>query len=79
MGETDNYVHLRANAESKLPVCVLEELCREVEDTMHRIDSITSKDSELAAVTRKFIYVSASRERSHRDVQKADDETAGLY
>lgn len=72
-------MHLRANAESKSPVRVLEELSREVTDTMHRINSIASRDPELAAVWRRFLHVSASRQFSHRGVQEADAETPGLH
>ena len=59
-GETDNYIHLRASAEGAWPTDVLRKLAAEVTDTVRRIDAITSVDSELAALWKRFFQASAS-------------------
>ncbi|KAG9020869.1 hypothetical protein FS837_007800 [Tulasnella sp. UAMH 9824] len=55
-GETDNYVHLRAAAEEKIPMQVLHELSGEVIDTVRRITNVVSPDPELAHTWQQFIH-----------------------
>ncbi|KAG9028715.1 hypothetical protein FS837_003800 [Tulasnella sp. UAMH 9824] len=55
-GETDNYVHLRAAAEEKIPMQVLHELSEEVIDTVRRITSVASPNPELAYIWQQFIH-----------------------
>ncbi|KAJ8472883.1 hypothetical protein ONZ51_g8216 [Trametes cubensis] len=54
-GETSNYVHLRADAESISPWDVLRHLTEEVLDTARRIDDITASDPELYALWNRYL------------------------
>ncbi|KAI0824364.1 terpenoid synthase [Trametes gibbosa] len=54
-GETDNYVHLRANASNRDPLTVLRDLCEETLDTIRRVDAITASDPPLAKIWRGFL------------------------
>ena len=58
-GETNNYVNMRALAECKSPIVVLEEMAAEMTDTVGRINAITVADPELAMITMRFIQVGA--------------------
>ena len=59
MGEKNNYVHLRATAESKHPTEVLIQLTSEVLETAERIDKIIGRDAELRALWHNYLQVSA--------------------
>ncbi|KAI0643173.1 terpenoid synthase [Trametes meyenii] len=55
VGETNNYIYLRATAEKKTALVVLTELVEETVDTVSRIEAITAEDPELRAICRSYI------------------------
>ncbi|KAH9846346.1 terpenoid synthase [Lenzites betulinus] len=53
-GETNNYIHLRADAEQTSVDDVLRRLVDEVADTALRVNKITEDDPELAAIWTRY-------------------------
>ena len=60
-GEKSNYVHLRAAAEQKSPMEVLQQLTDEVLDTAQRIDIIIGYDEELRTLWHDYSQVRPNR------------------
>ncbi|KAI0769055.1 terpenoid synthase [Trametes elegans] len=54
-GETDNYICLRAAAESKDPLVVLRELADETYESIHNVDTLTASDPQLNTIFRSFV------------------------
>ena len=57
-GETDNYVHMRAKAEGKVPIAVLRELVDEVLDSVRTIEQLASVQPGLTDICHAFVMVS---------------------
>ena len=59
-GETDNYVHMRAAAEQKPPLMVLQELADENLESIRKIEELATCQAGLAEICRSFIMVSSA-------------------
>ena len=57
MGETANYVHLRATAEGRSSIDVLRQVSEEMLDTARRVDAIIGEDAEMRAIWEQFMQV----------------------
>ncbi|KAI0352643.1 terpenoid synthase [Trametes cingulata] len=54
-GDTDNYITLRASAERKHPVVVLQELCEETLESIRRVQALTSSEPRIAEILHRFV------------------------
>ncbi|OSD07402.1 terpenoid synthase [Trametes coccinea BRFM310] len=75
-GETDNYVHTRAAAESKEPLTVVRELVEETLDNIHNIELLTAADEQLAMICRGHLmgYVEFNLRAKRYRLQELDLE-----
>ncbi|KAI0822012.1 terpenoid synthase [Trametes gibbosa] len=55
VGETNNFIHLRAAAERKDPLTVLHEVAEETLETIYRVDALTASDAQLSQICRSYL------------------------